>query len=252
MGICRLTPNVYWKSISLEQLRSHPQYTPLPACPPAPLLPSSHRQVTMQVCIMSSRSCKHALIDSCALACRLVRQDSPLWDALHRGVLTSGSLNAALGFYEHTQQSSSAYPSRSGGTATCWQPTRTCCCQSTRLSSRSSSSAAARPAVMLHCTAHMRGRRRPACMARSLRHGTRQQLASQNLPCQRLRVAPAEAAAKETNRMARDGWLPAAVLRQALQPQPAALRSLPHWQMLRSSGRLRACAVRHEVHHLAA
>ena len=54
----------------------------------------------MHVCIMSSRSCKHALIDSCALACRLVRQDSPLWDALHRGVLTSGSLNAALGFYE--------------------------------------------------------------------------------------------------------------------------------------------------------
>ncbi len=29
-----------------------------------------------------------------------MRQDSALWDDLHRGVLTSGSLNAALGLYE--------------------------------------------------------------------------------------------------------------------------------------------------------
>lgn len=29
-----------------------------------------------------------------------MRQESPLWAALHRGVLTSGTLNAALGFYE--------------------------------------------------------------------------------------------------------------------------------------------------------
>ena len=34
------------------------------------------------------------------MARRLVRQDTPLWSALHRGCLTGGHLNAALGFYE--------------------------------------------------------------------------------------------------------------------------------------------------------
>ena len=34
------------------------------------------------------------------VARRLVRQDTPLWCALHRGCLTGGHLNAALGFYE--------------------------------------------------------------------------------------------------------------------------------------------------------
>ena len=32
--------------------------------------------------------------------CRYVRQESPLWSALHNGVLTSSTLNGALGFYE--------------------------------------------------------------------------------------------------------------------------------------------------------
>lgn len=31
---------------------------------------------------------------------RYVRQDSPLWRALHAGVLTSSTLSGALGFYE--------------------------------------------------------------------------------------------------------------------------------------------------------
>ena len=31
---------------------------------------------------------------------RFVRQDTALWDELHAGRLTSGKLNAALGFYE--------------------------------------------------------------------------------------------------------------------------------------------------------
>ena len=30
----------------------------------------------------------------------MVRQDSQLWDDLHQGVLTTGVLNASLGFYE--------------------------------------------------------------------------------------------------------------------------------------------------------
>lgn len=34
------------------------------------------------------------------LSCRYVRQDSPLWRALHAGVLTSSTLNGALGLYE--------------------------------------------------------------------------------------------------------------------------------------------------------
>lgn len=34
------------------------------------------------------------------VVCRFVRQESPLWAALHNGVLTSGTLNGALGFYE--------------------------------------------------------------------------------------------------------------------------------------------------------
>ena len=33
---------------------------------------------------------------------RYVRQDSPLWRALHAGILTSGTLNGALGFHEPT------------------------------------------------------------------------------------------------------------------------------------------------------
>ncbi len=39
-------------------------------------------------------------LDSDLLLCRYVRQESPLWSALHNGVLTSSTLNGALGFYE--------------------------------------------------------------------------------------------------------------------------------------------------------
>ena len=34
------------------------------------------------------------------VCCRQVRQDTVLWGQLHQGVLTTGQLNAALGFYE--------------------------------------------------------------------------------------------------------------------------------------------------------
>ena len=30
----------------------------------------------------------------------MVRQDTELWNNLHRGILTTGKLNACLGFYE--------------------------------------------------------------------------------------------------------------------------------------------------------
>ena len=39
-------------------------------------------------------------VNSWSVACRMVRQDSRLWDDLHQGVLTTGKLNASLGFYE--------------------------------------------------------------------------------------------------------------------------------------------------------
>ncbi|CAL5218524.1 g212 [Coccomyxa viridis] len=67
-----LVPNIWWKAVSIDQLRSHPSYAALPAAPP-PLHPSTYRYV---------------------------RQESPLWSALHNGVLTSSTLNGALGFYE--------------------------------------------------------------------------------------------------------------------------------------------------------
>ena len=32
--------------------------------------------------------------------CRMIRQDSELWNDLHQGILTTGKLNSCLGFYE--------------------------------------------------------------------------------------------------------------------------------------------------------
>lgn len=46
------------------------------------------------MCVRVELSSAHPLL------CRYVRQESPLWSALHNGVLTSSTLNGALGFYE--------------------------------------------------------------------------------------------------------------------------------------------------------
>eukprot|EP00891_Asterochloris_glomerata_P001895 jgi/Astpho2/1895/Aster-00415 len=67
-------PNLFWRHVSHESLRKVPDYKPLPKVEQLPLdSPACYRQV---------------------------RQDTVLWGQLHQGVLTTGQLNAALGFYE--------------------------------------------------------------------------------------------------------------------------------------------------------
>lgn len=67
-------PNVFWKDVSDEQFRAHPRVLPLPP------------------------------VDGVTLAgpdtFLWVRQDDPLWDELHRGVLTSRHLLSSLGLRE--------------------------------------------------------------------------------------------------------------------------------------------------------
>jgi hypothetical protein len=67
-------PNIFWRCIPLEDLRLHPLFVPLPR-------PSD-------IIIQSKK-------DLC-----LFRQNSPQWDLLHRGRLTTSSLASILGFYE--------------------------------------------------------------------------------------------------------------------------------------------------------
>ncbi len=67
-------PNVYHNAVSLEELRRHTHFEALP-----PL---------GDVCLGSAASYRY------------VRQADPLWDHLHAGMLTTGQLAAALGFYE--------------------------------------------------------------------------------------------------------------------------------------------------------
>lgn len=69
-------PNIYFRSVTMEAVRDHPSFEALPPVD--------------QV----------ALVDPQCY--RFVRQDSALWRALHAGVLTSGTLNGALGFNEPT------------------------------------------------------------------------------------------------------------------------------------------------------
>jgi hypothetical protein len=69
-------PNLHRRAVSLEQLRAHPRFQGLP---PPELL---------------------ALPPDSPAARRFVRQSSPLWRAHHAGVLTTGVLSGALGFYE--------------------------------------------------------------------------------------------------------------------------------------------------------
>ncbi|KAK9850983.1 hypothetical protein WJX84_009134 [Apatococcus fuscideae] len=67
-------PNLAWNGIGMEELRDSPVFGALPPVWDIPLVSSK--------------------------AYRYVRQDSDLWDALHQGILTTGRLNNALGFYE--------------------------------------------------------------------------------------------------------------------------------------------------------
>ena len=69
-----LQANVHWRSISTEELRSHPLYTSLP--PPETVAITSPRDFA------------------------LIRQGSWQWDALHSGRLTTSKAACCLGFYE--------------------------------------------------------------------------------------------------------------------------------------------------------
>ena len=67
-------PNIYWCSVSPDELRAHPRYVPLP--------PASDVRLAGPETFW------------------WVRQDDPLWVELHEGVFTSRYLLAALGFKE--------------------------------------------------------------------------------------------------------------------------------------------------------
>ena len=47
------TPNIWWKAVSMDELRSHPSYAALPASPP-PLEPSTYRYAAI---LMPSEGC---------------------------------------------------------------------------------------------------------------------------------------------------------------------------------------------------
>lgn len=68
-------PDVYWRAIPMEHLRSHPLYIPLPH-------PDTIRRI-------------HSLEEV-----RTFRQDSWQWDELHRGRCTTSQAAPALGFLE--------------------------------------------------------------------------------------------------------------------------------------------------------
>ena len=68
------TPNVHWRYVDTEELRAHPRYLSLPP-------------------VSSLELCGPASF-------RWIRQEEPLWDAVHEGVLTSRHLISVLGFRE--------------------------------------------------------------------------------------------------------------------------------------------------------
>lgn len=67
-------PNAFYNAVSWEQLRSVPSFYALPP--------------TDSIMLHGTQSYRY------------VRQDDPLWDMLHTGLLSTGCLPAALGFYE--------------------------------------------------------------------------------------------------------------------------------------------------------
>lgn len=60
--------------------------------------PSQHNLDSRNARLLSS--CAAIFCHVPAMTCRAVRQESQLWSQLHQGLLTTGKLNAALGFYE--------------------------------------------------------------------------------------------------------------------------------------------------------
>ena len=107
-------PNIHWRAISTEELRSHPRVIGLPPADGVQLAgPKSFHWV---------------------------RQDDPLWDDLHEGVLTSRHLLSALGMREERAASICGFPracSQTGAIGHCWNSLRRAKPPPGRLTSRS-------------------------------------------------------------------------------------------------------------------
>lgn len=92
-------PNLFWGAISFEELRGMSAcFAALPPCPQLAGPPTYRRGRPAVLWLYTPPRSRAA--SSAPVARRLVRQDTALWAALHRGCLTTGQLNAALGFYE--------------------------------------------------------------------------------------------------------------------------------------------------------
>lgn len=76
-------PDVFWRSISMEHMRKHPQFDPLP--------PQIDTLAKME-------------------DVKNFRQDSWQWDALHRGRCTTSQVSAALGFLEPSAATALSIP----------------------------------------------------------------------------------------------------------------------------------------------
>mmetsp|Transcript_4315 Transcript_4315/g.18385 ORF Transcript_4315/g.18385 Transcript_4315/m.18385 type:complete len:403 (-) Transcript_4315:1328-2536(-) len=75
-GVCRMMPNVYWRSVPMEDLRKHPQFRQLPELSASTGVPSDPAELAN------------------------LRQDSKQWDMAHQNRLTSRFVPAVLGFFE--------------------------------------------------------------------------------------------------------------------------------------------------------
>ena len=123
-----VTPNLFWRRITFDQLRAQQHYHGLPPLkhlrlestadyrcllPPAENLSNSLQcgvrninqskardQLTPDCIVALALQRLHTVLTMWILHCRQVRQESQLWAQLHQGLLTTGKLNAALGFYE--------------------------------------------------------------------------------------------------------------------------------------------------------
>lgn len=92
-------PNLFWGAISFEELRGMSAcFAALPPCPQLAGPPTYRRGRPAVLWLYTPPRSRAA--SSAPVARRLVRQDTALWAPLHRGCLTTGQLNAALGFYE--------------------------------------------------------------------------------------------------------------------------------------------------------
>lgn len=93
------TPNLHWNSISQDLLRMERLYCPLPPVQQVHLSSNDSYRYFLKYLFLQHYALHKHMLTPC-LGCRMVRQDTELWTQLHRGVLTTGKLNACLGFYE--------------------------------------------------------------------------------------------------------------------------------------------------------